>query len=69
MSYASPKDAAKAYRERMRNLLALNPYPEEPDAPSYSALVSGEVADAVDRLLGKVEGTTKMRAENPKPRR
>lgn len=61
MAASDPEQAAKAYRERFRNMLALSPEPHEPDAPGYSEIVSGERADAVDRLLEMVEGTVRRR--------
>jgi hypothetical protein len=57
----NPEEAAKKYRERFRNILARSPEPHDPSGPAYSAMVSGEKADAVDDVLERVEATVHLR--------
>jgi len=56
-----PVAAAEARRERFKNLMVRNPYPDEKDSPGLSEILSGEVADAVDRLMENLVGTVRRR--------
>jgi hypothetical protein len=60
MNNANPVEAARKYREHMRNVMASTRIPNSENA-SESALRHGEISDAVDELLEKVEGTIRLR--------
>lgn len=62
-----PIKTAEAERERFRNMLTNNPYPNEPSAPGFSEIASGATADAVDALMQSIEVTVRKRLATKGP--